>query len=158
MSPLFNQWLLESGGGGKDWNWQTGEQEIAALIGMSKFRSTFCRGEYEADISLTHQWTVGRQPCPMGVVGEGECWWHSLSHHSKMKINYWKPEWQPSEKSLQTWRAPSCELGAAKDPVAAMKSERVPPPTPHEWGETTNDKATRSSFWRSRCHNHASFN
>lgn len=77
-----------------------GEQKIAALIGMSKFRSTFCLGEYEADISLTHQWTVGRQPCLTGVVGEGECWWHSLSHHSKMKINYWKPEWQPSEKPL----------------------------------------------------------
>lgn len=84
------------------------------LYSMSKFSSTLSLGEYEADISATHHWTVGRQPCLMRVVGEGKGWWHSLSHHRKMKINYWKPERQPNGKSLQTWRAQSCKLRVAK--------------------------------------------
>lgn len=50
----------------------------------------------------------------MRVVGEGGGWWHSLSHHSKMKTNDWKPERRPNGRSLQTRCAQSWELGAAR--------------------------------------------
>lgn len=93
-----------------------------------------------------------------GLLGEG--WWHSLPHHSKMKINYWKPERQPNGKSLQTWRAQSCALRVAKA-VSPHALSVGPTVRPEECDDMTEGLRARSpaggapgnrgtsSLWRS---------
>lgn len=53
-----------------------------------------------------------------GLLWKGRGWWHSLSHHNKMKINDWKPEPQPNGRSLQTTVCTKLQAQSALSPHA----------------------------------------